>query len=56
MKDCPHCSESLLRHIEHGRIYYYCPNCREPLSEDFIQRCDRVRLGMRTPHNFAIAH
>jgi ribosomal protein L37AE/L43A len=25
---CPCCSESLLRHIAHNRVYWFCPHCR----------------------------
>jgi ribosomal protein L37AE/L43A len=28
MKSCPCCSYSLLRHIRHNHIYWYCTHCR----------------------------
>lgn len=27
MSTCPYCSYSLLRHIRHGKIYWFCSHC-----------------------------
>ena len=29
---CPYCDGSMLRHIRHGELYWFCISCRE---EDF---------------------
>ena len=31
MDTCPCCSASLLRHIRHSSIYWYCPHCRQEM-------------------------
>jgi len=27
MSECPCCSEKLLRHVRHGRVYWFCTHC-----------------------------
>jgi ribosomal protein L37AE/L43A len=27
MNTCPCCSEQLLRHARHNRVYWFCPHC-----------------------------
>ncbi|XHU96672.1 MAG: hypothetical protein ACQZ3N_04915 [cyanobacterium endosymbiont of Rhopalodia yunnanensis] len=29
MDNCPICSSKILRHINHHKIYWYCPHCHE---------------------------
>lgn len=31
MNHCPCCSSTLLRHIRHSQIYWYCPHCKEEM-------------------------
>lgn len=31
MNDCPCCSSSMLRHIEHNRVYWYCSYCHQEM-------------------------
>ncbi|MEL7036844.1 MAG: hypothetical protein AAFO04_14655 [Cyanobacteria bacterium J06592_8] len=31
MNNCPCCSSTLLRHIRHSEVYWYCPHCREEM-------------------------
>jgi phage FluMu protein Com len=31
MNDCLCCSDQLLRHISHNRIYWFCPRCRQEM-------------------------
>ncbi|PSB10811.1 hypothetical protein C7B61_05115 [filamentous cyanobacterium CCP1] len=31
MNQCPCCSAKLLRHVSRGRIYWFCPNCRQEM-------------------------
>lgn len=33
MSYCLCCKSSLLRHIRHGEIYLYCPDCRQAMPE-----------------------
>ncbi|HTL88816.1 MAG TPA: hypothetical protein VL134_05395 [Leptolyngbya sp.] len=27
MPECPCCSEKLLRHVRHGKVYWFCTHC-----------------------------
>lgn len=31
MHTCPCCSASLLRHVRHSSIYWYCSHCRQEM-------------------------
>ncbi len=31
MNTCPCCSERLLRHARHNRVYWFCPHCRQEM-------------------------
>ena len=31
MSVCPCCSQTLLRHIRHGNIYWFCSSCRQEM-------------------------
>ena len=31
MDTCPCCSTSLLRHVRHSTIYWYCPHCHQEM-------------------------
>ncbi|MDY7021869.1 MAG: hypothetical protein SWJ54_11000 [Cyanobacteriota bacterium] len=31
MNNCPCCSSTLLRHIRHSQVYWYCPHCHEEM-------------------------
>ncbi|MGD1703706.1 hypothetical protein [Dapis sp. BLCC M229] len=33
MHTCPCCSTTLLRHVRHNSIYWYCPHCREEMPD-----------------------
>ncbi|GFZ94202.1 hypothetical protein [Okeania sp. KiyG1] len=33
MHTCPCCSTTLLRHVRHNSIYWYCPRCREEMPD-----------------------
>lgn len=33
MSYCLCCNSSLLRHVRHGGIYLYCPECRQEMPE-----------------------
>ncbi|MEM1252557.1 MAG: hypothetical protein AAGI69_08990 [Cyanobacteria bacterium P01_H01_bin.21] len=33
MSYCICCNSSLLRHIRHGEVYWYCPDCRQDMPE-----------------------
>lgn len=33
MSYCLCCNSSLLRHIRHGEVYMYCPDCRQEMPE-----------------------
>ncbi|MEM7793308.1 MAG: hypothetical protein AAF579_02520 [Cyanobacteria bacterium P01_C01_bin.118] len=33
MSYCLCCNSSLLRHIRHGEVYLYCPDCRQEMPE-----------------------
>lgn len=33
MSYCICCNSSLLRHIRHGEVYLYCPDCRQEMPE-----------------------
>jgi ribosomal protein L37AE/L43A len=30
-KTCPCCGRSILRHIRHGEVYWFCPSCRQEM-------------------------
>jgi hypothetical protein len=31
MNNCPCCSSTLLRHVRHSQIYWYCPHCKQEM-------------------------
>lgn len=31
MNNCPCCLDTMLRHIRHNEIYWYCPSCRQEM-------------------------
>jgi Zn-finger nucleic acid-binding protein len=33
MKTCPCCYYSLLRHLRHNDMYWYCPHCRAEMPD-----------------------
>ncbi len=33
MSYCICCNSSLLRHVRHGEVYMYCPECRQEMPE-----------------------
>ncbi len=33
MQNCPCCSHTLLRHINHSNIYWYCPHCHQEMPD-----------------------
>lgn len=33
MSYCICCNSSLLRHIRHGEVYLYCPDCRQEMPK-----------------------
>lgn len=51
MSYCICCNSPLLRHIRHGEVYWYCPDCRQEMPEadsnvvDHSESTDR-----RIPH------
>lgn len=41
MNDCPCCSSSMLRHIEHNRVYWYCPSCHQEMPNFSLEMVNR---------------
>ncbi|BAU07139.1 MULTISPECIES: hypothetical protein [Fischerella] len=41
---CPCCGDSLLRHVRHGELYWFCQTCRQevPLLSTNINRLSSV--------------
>ncbi|WP_315792153.1 hypothetical protein [Fischerella sp. JS2] len=41
---CPCCGDSLLRHVRHGELYWFCQTCRQevPLLSTNITRLSSV--------------
>ncbi|EHC12903.1 hypothetical protein [Fischerella thermalis] len=41
---CPCCGDSLLRHVRHGELYWFCQTCRQevPLLSANINRLSSV--------------
>ncbi len=33
MNECPCCASKLLRHVSHGKIYWFCPHCHEKMPD-----------------------
>lgn len=33
MHTCPCCSNSLLRHVRHNSLYWYCSHCRQEMPD-----------------------
>lgn len=47
MNNCPCCSDTMLRHIRHQEIYWYCLYCRQEmpnLKENFTMSIDKSSL------------
>ncbi|MGD1808410.1 hypothetical protein ACP6PL_23660 [Dapis sp. BLCC M126] len=45
MHTCPCCSTTLLRHIRHNSIYWYCPHCREEMPDLESMLLNRSKLS-----------
>ena len=48
MSYCICCNSSLLRHIRHGGVYWYCPDCRQDMPEadsDTVSQSDSSVLS-----------
>ncbi|HIK39533.1 MULTISPECIES: hypothetical protein [Thermoleptolyngbya] len=47
MNLCPCCSEPLLRHARHNRVYWFCTHCWQemPNLADVIQARQQVQLA-----------
>ncbi|NEO58810.1 MAG: hypothetical protein F6K54_40735 [Okeania sp. SIO3B5] len=44
MHTCPCCSTTLLRHVRHNSIYWYCPRCREEMPDLELMLLSRSQL------------
>ena len=47
---CPCCTNSLLRHVRQGEVYWFCTSCRQevPLLGVMQSRLDPVALRSRS--------
>ena len=45
MHTCPCCSTTLLRHVRHNTIYWYCPHCREEMPDLESMLLNRSQLS-----------
>jgi ribosomal protein L37AE/L43A len=46
MPECPCCSQKLLRHFRHGRVYWFCSHCWQEmpnLSDLVLEAATRAR-------------
>lgn len=41
MNDCPCCSSSMLRHIDHNRVYWYCSHCHQEMPNFSLEIAHR---------------
>lgn len=48
MSYCLCCNSSLLRHIRHGEIYLYCPDCRQAMPEATDTESNRAYSVLNT--------
>lgn len=44
MHTCPCCSTTLLRHVRHNGIYWYCPRCREEMPDLELMLLSRTQV------------
>lgn len=47
MNNCPCCTDTMLRHIRHHKIYWYCPSCRQEMpnfTQNFTMSIDKSSL------------
>ena len=51
MSNCPCCGRLLLRHIHHGNLHWFCPNCRQEMPNFDKQKSftsiRKVNLGKK---------
>ncbi|MGG6265188.1 hypothetical protein ACQ4M3_07020 [Leptolyngbya sp. AN03gr2] len=40
MPECPCCSEKLLRHVRHGKVYWFCTHCWQEMPNLEAIICD----------------
>ncbi len=51
MNECPCCSSSLLRHIDHNRVYWYCLYCHQEMPNFSLEIAHR-KLNHCVPRVF----
>ena len=42
MQPCPYCSNSLMRHVHHGKLEWFCRHCWIVLPMD-LNKTDKIR-------------
>ncbi len=46
--DCPCCGGSLLRHVRHGEVYWFCKTCWQEVPLLTVSRLSGVLEGRNT--------
>jgi ribosomal protein L37AE/L43A len=46
---CPCCGGSLLRHVRHGELYWFCQSCRQEVPLLTVVRTSNSRGETQTP-------
>ena len=44
---CPCCGNSLLRHVSHGKLYWFCTSCRLEVPLFAVNRTSRLETGIK---------
>jgi ribosomal protein L37AE/L43A len=52
MKNCPCCSNQLLRHFRHHQIYWFCQSCRQEMP--LLEQPSLSRMSLMLEQDFAL--
>lgn len=44
---CPCCGDSLLRHVRHGKLYWFCTSCWQEVPIFAVSQTTRIDTGTR---------
>ncbi|MEO1208977.1 MAG: hypothetical protein AAFX78_05475 [Cyanobacteria bacterium J06638_20] len=47
MNICPCCSETLLRHVRHNKVYWFCPHCHQEMPNFSLQSAAQQLLAAK---------
>ena len=46
MNYCPCCKDTLLSHISHNHVYWFCPSCRQEMPVSALPNTDGLRAAI----------